>query len=843
MHLIHIEFGPRYFQSLKANTRCLRFDRLLGGVPQAVRASGPHAMLERTMQGYFAMNAMQRRLRLVLIGAVCAVAPLLVASSYAEAAARSVHVLFNNQSDTALVRTNENLDHGCWTSEPPARIEANSSVSWQSESCGFATGTEGEADYSIPSGGTAHFHWDNPFAGSNSYDASTSVVGYTAAPAGDGSGDNSTITFNFDCSSATCDGIPDDWKKNGVTLDPGDGSGPKFIDLPNMGATVNTPDVVVQLDWMADNTHSHALTPAEIQAIVTAFANSPFVSRTGSVGINLHVDHGPNSTLNFATNQIWGTLSQAKQQAEVTNLGTGTINSYNWTAFDNIKNQAGGFTSTGRAKIFHYAMAAHQISNLQNSGISRNIPASDFINSLGSFAGFGTAAQRSATLMHELGHNLGLQHGGGDGINYKPDYLSVMNYSYQFNLTKGGVNIFDYSRAALAALNENGLTESAGVSPGAAGFAASHWCPATATATAGFVTVVDGSKPIDWNCNGITTDINVQFDVNNDSQRTILSGFNDWTAITFKGGLIGSGDSMSLPTDTPVDEITPDQAQQILRVDTTAPVTTETQSPPPNANGWNNTDVAVTLTATDDISGVARTEFDLDSAGLQVAPTPIVIAPEGIHALQFRSIDRAQNVEAMKHATIRIDRTPPEATIQYDPEKNEIVVTGRDALSGVVPGAIAPASANVVPWNDFGADLSEIRTYRIVDLAGNVLDMVMKVRRERHEMEIGILSLRYAGGSEDDGSKQDGKANGVVKNTIEFGQLRGRGKFYPLLAVNQEVRLRNGDEGSSFAAFWDVLHDETEIIEISTSGTQHHEKQGLDIIRIRTDRGKLIVEN
>ena len=313
--------------------------------------------------------------------------------------------------------------------------------------------------------------------------------------------------------------------------------------------------------------------------------------------------------------------------------------------------------------------------------------------------------------MHELGHNLGLQHGGGDGVNNKPNYLSVMNYSYWPSLTKGGAAIFDYSRAVLPAplapLNENGLSESAGIGAGAAGFSASHWCPATATAAAGFVTVADGSKPIDWNCNGVTTDNNVQFDVNNGSQRTNLSGFNDWVNIKFKGGLVGAGDSTSLPMDTPVDEITPEQAQQVLPVDTTPPVTTEAQAPPPNANGWNDTNVVVTLTATDDISGVARTEFDLDSAGLQVAPTPIVITAEG---------------------------------------------------------------------------------------------------------------------------------------TIEFGQLRGPGEEYPLLAVDQEVRLRQGEAGTSFAAFWDVLHDETEIVEHLTTGTQHHEKHGLDLVQIRTDRGKLIVE-
>ncbi len=37
---------------------------------------------------------------------------------------------------------------------------------------------------------------------------------------------------------------------------------------------------------------------------------------------------------------------------------------------------------------------------------------------------------QAGVIMHELGHNLGLQHGGLDEINDKPNYLSVMNYLY-----------------------------------------------------------------------------------------------------------------------------------------------------------------------------------------------------------------------------------------------------------------------------------------------------------------------------------------------------------------------------------------------------------------------------
>lgn len=49
----------------------------------------------------------------------------------------------------------------------------------------------------------------------------------------------------------------------------------------------------------------------------------------------------------------------------------------------------------------------------------------------------GSLNQLAGTLMHELGHNLNLGHGGGDGLNNKPNYLSTMNYRNLLGLLTG----------------------------------------------------------------------------------------------------------------------------------------------------------------------------------------------------------------------------------------------------------------------------------------------------------------------------------------------------------------------------------------------------------------------
>lgn len=215
-----------------------------------------HSPLKRTVAAFGAVLAM-------LVASFATAPP-------AHAATRDIRVHLTNSSDQVLTRKGGNLDHGCWAIEPPLRIEIDQTLDMASESCGVATGTEFTVDYWVGSTGKIlTLHYSNPFVGSDTFDENP-PEGYAV----DRSGTIEDRTLRFACDSA-CDGLPKAWKENGVTIDPGDGSGAKFVDLPAMGVSLTRPNVLVQLDWMEDDTHNQQLRQTAIDRAIRAYAQSP----------------------------------------------------------------------------------------------------------------------------------------------------------------------------------------------------------------------------------------------------------------------------------------------------------------------------------------------------------------------------------------------------------------------------------------------------------------------------------------------------------------------------------------------------------------------------------------
>jgi N-acetylneuraminic acid mutarotase len=96
-----------------------------------------------------------------------------------------------------------------------------------------------------------------------------------------------------------------------------------------------------------------------------------------------------------------------------------------------------------------------------------------------------------------------------------------------------------------------------------------------------------------------------------------------------------------------------------LNIDRTAPVNTATLAGTMGLSGWYTTAVTVTLSATDRISGVARTEYSYNNATWYTYSTPLIVSASGTNRVYYRTVDMAGNTELVQVVTLTVDRTVP----------------------------------------------------------------------------------------------------------------------------------------------------------------------------------------
>ncbi len=101
---------------------------------------------------------------------------------------------------------------------------------------------------------------------------------------------------------------------------------------------------------------------------------------------------------------------------------------------------------------------------------------------------------------------------------------------------------------------------------------------------------------------------------------------------------------------------------QAVDNDTLEPDTTAALSGTPTG-GWYAAAVTVTLTSTDESSGVASIQYQLDSTTWQTYGTAVAVSGDGAHAFAYRATDNAGIVEATHTATINVDTLAPSTMI------------------------------------------------------------------------------------------------------------------------------------------------------------------------------------
>ena len=103
--------------------------------------------------------------------------------------------------------------------------------------------------------------------------------------------------------------------------------------------------------------------------------------------------------------------------------------------------------------------------------------------------------------------------------------------------------------------------------------------------------------------------------------------------------------------------------------DTTPPVTTCTLEPavPDGPGGWYASPVRVTLSATDDDTGVNYTKFRLDNGSWMTYASHFDVGTNGHHQIDYYSVDNANNVEITKHVNFKINISTPVTSCTLNP--------------------------------------------------------------------------------------------------------------------------------------------------------------------------------
>lgn len=277
------------------------------------------------------------------------------------------------------------------------------------------------------------------------------------------------------------------------------------LNLPAMGTKPVKQDILLEFDWFTDSIcgsqHTHKPSAASITTLKNAFAAAPTVQRDGSTGINLIADYGQG-----------GAFTNGTVIADADGVIAGIVGDPEYNAL-----KAANFAAN-RNGYFHYVLNPHSYATNSGSSGVAEINGDDLVVSLNCY---GTDEINANTIMHELGHNLNLRHGGDENVNYKPNYNSVMNYRFQFNgidttCDAAPDHVLSFSVGQRIVLDEFQLSEAAGV------------C---------------GSTWIDWSGDGLVTPGTVAYDINGDGAGSTLRDHNDWSAIRFTGILDADGAS------------------------------------------------------------------------------------------------------------------------------------------------------------------------------------------------------------------------------------------------------------------------------------------------------------
>lgn len=330
------------------------------------------------------------------------------------------------------------------------------------------------------------------------------------------------------------DGIPDCNEQPGST----------FVGMPlyEWGARVGQPDIFLEIDYL-DSTNGGTLDFDEgvqprqeaLQKVVDAFA---------ARDIAVHIDAGDLYDASPGLNP--GNFDMGGGEMVPYALSIDLFPDGTQAEFYDYK---AAYFDYRRLPIFHYVIfgtSRRSDGEAGSSGVAELL-GNDLIVSLGSWGlNSSNVASTNAlinyqasTLMHELGHNLDLRHGGDENFNAKPNYLSIMNYVYQLRglpvlgNNEGDRYYYDYELGDCQSALVNGpFDDPADFGMDFSDGTSTDLDPTNIDESLGLGRVTFG--PVDYNCNGNDSESNVN--ATGILGPTIMSDHDDWSNIVIDFG-------------------------------------------------------------------------------------------------------------------------------------------------------------------------------------------------------------------------------------------------------------------------------------------------------------------
>ncbi len=327
------------------------------------------------------------------------------------------------------------------------------------------------------------------------------------------------------------DGLWNNWERHGFGIDDNK-DGQIDLELSQYGVSVFHKDLLLEIDHM----DGCAPLAGSVESVVISFADVPNESLAQENGANGNPDGAPGVRLYVEPSYETVPVMDWEDGGEV---WTAQINSIFDQYFGTSTDRAETLRLASKKRAFRYGLFGRKIGGPMGRS---HMPGQVFsVNVRGGSSRFQIPQYESSVLMHELGHSMGLHHGGDDEIENKPNYSSVMNSSNAgHRLVSGRPElissfVLDYSREIRLPLNEIAIDEAAGFGGDSQAFVSVGY-NVCAQAEAGTARVVSEGGPVDLNNDGDTTDVLSINLTNFRPTRTpdpceSLHGFVDWRSL------------------------------------------------------------------------------------------------------------------------------------------------------------------------------------------------------------------------------------------------------------------------------------------------------------------------